>query len=54
MSDLKQVKTQIKQQQNSQLTKMNFKSEADIEFLETLRDYMKQRADLEFQHAKVT
>lgn len=53
MADPKQAKQALKQQHQTQLAKLTFKSEADIEFLETVREYMKTRADLEFQHGKV-
>jgi hypothetical protein len=53
MADLRQIKIQLKQQHQSQLQKLAFKSEADIEVLEVVREYMKSRAELEINHSKV-
>ena len=52
-NDLKQFKVQMQKLHQNQLSKITFKSEADIEFLETLKEYMQKRSELEMQHAKV-
>lgn len=54
VAEHKKQKIALKDQHLSQLAKLTFKSEADIEFFEVVRDYMKSRADLEQQHSKVT
>ncbi|KAI9207023.1 uncharacterized protein BJ171DRAFT_495457 [Polychytrium aggregatum] len=41
-----------KQQQLGQVNKLVFKSEADVELLENLRDYMKKRAEIENDYFK--
>jgi hypothetical protein len=53
LAEHKKHKIALKDQHMSQLAKLTFKSEADIEFFETVRDYMKARAEIEQQHSKV-
>jgi hypothetical protein len=43
----------VKQQHQSQINKLTYKAEAELEFLDVVRDYMKSRAEFETQHAKV-
>ncbi|KAJ3276340.1 Intersectin 1 (SH3 domain protein) [Terramyces sp. JEL0728] len=42
----------IKLQQQAQLTRLQLKAEAEMEMLDTMREYMKARSELEHQHSK--
>jgi pyruvate/2-oxoglutarate/acetoin dehydrogenase E1 component len=53
LAEHKKHKIALKDQHLNQLAKLTFKSEADIEFYEIVRDYMKARAEIEQQHSKV-
>ncbi|KAL2914324.1 hypothetical protein HK105_206096 [Polyrhizophydium stewartii] len=50
--ELKFVVKGIKQQQQGHVAKLQLKSEAEHELLETVRDYMQKRAELEVQYSK--
>merc|ERR1719354_87286 len=52
MADFKKQKLALNNFHASQLNKLAFKSEADIELMETVRDYFRSRAELEMHHSK--
>jgi BMFP domain-containing protein YqiC len=52
--DFRTLGKNVKQQHQGQINKLTYKAEAELEFLDVVRDYMKSRAELETLHAKVS
>jgi hypothetical protein len=52
-NDLKLLSKNVRQQHQNQLSKLTYKAEAELEFLDVIREYMKGRAEMEQQHSKV-
>jgi hypothetical protein len=52
--EYKSISKLLKSQHQNQLIKLTLKAESELEFLDSLRDYLKKRSELEIQYAKVS